>query len=163
MQIIFQANDKLVELDPYLDQGEMGVSDFQFSLEELSQYITGRIEMRFDLNRKISLDLFYDFAVCYEEIVESVINVNNGFSNKKSIWFCEQGSDFYINYEIEGKNLLLEYKKGGCVGFPNNIIEDFTVSIDRGVYVSEWVNLFSSIVKLFEIKLNKKINFPLDH
>lgn len=138
------------------DEVAMELSPFQFCLEELSQFVDGRIFLNFG-KEELSLDIFSDFAVCYEEIVESIILAKSKAFKKESIYFCEQGSDFYLNYSYQGDKIEIEYKKGEEVGLPNRSIDDFKVSVCSDMYFKEWYHLFEGISILFGEKLNKSI------
>lgn len=162
MNIALEVKDrKHIKLDDCLNQNEMEISGFHFSLEELSQYVTGSVNIFIDYEKCIKLDIFSDFSLCYEEIVESVNHAKHDEVIKNSIWFCEQGSDFYINYEIGRDSVFLEYKKGKGVGKPNNKIDDFIVTINKDDYIREWNELFQEIIDLFSSKLNKNLNLSV--
>jgi hypothetical protein len=148
------------KVDEFLDE-EM--PPFQYCLEELlGRFIKGKVIFEFSGEKKIVLDLFYDFSVCFEEIVDSVIQAKSGDTiENMSIWFCEQGSDFYMGYAIRGGSIFIAFKKGERAGLPNREMDDFFVEVNRGEYVKEWQYVFKRITDLFMEKLNKKIDSPI--
>jgi len=145
------------DIDEFIDEE---LSPFQYCLEELRRFIDGTIVLDFGEGKKIVLYIYPDLTVCFEEIVESVVHAKNGDADE-NIWFCEQGSDFYISYSIKKGSVFITFKKGTKTGFPNNEMADFFVEVNRNNYIEEWENLFKSIAGLFADKLNKKIDCPV--
>ncbi|MDR2209771.1 MAG: hypothetical protein LBE22_12625 [Azoarcus sp.] len=144
------------DVDEFLDE-EMPV--FQYCLESLSRFIDGEIILYFSSSKRIVLDIFYDFSVCFEEIVESVVLAKRSTVDAgESIWFFEQGSDFCMDYRVKNDIVHIAFKKGEDVGFPNSEMEDFSVEVDRSEYIEEWTKVFESIAALFEDKLDKKLD-----
>ncbi|MCA6955070.1 hypothetical protein [Pectobacterium polaris] len=160
MNIILEIKNKPVILDDNLNEEEMEVTAFQFAIEELSQYVTGSIILFFDNSNEIVLDLFYDFFICYDDIVDSIKLAKNKTSHKDEIWFCEQGSDFYFLYEIKGNSFILEYKKGSDVGFPNKTKDEFKVEVQVDEYFSKWRVVFDELCLVFQDKLGKDVDLP---
>lgn len=160
MKIDIEIKEKIPKLDEGLNQQEMELSTFHFCIEELNQFVEGKIIIVFDDDKKLELDIFYDFSACYEDIIESITSAKNYFPCKGVIWFFEQGSDFYIDYEIKCNSIEIEYKKGSLVGFPNKKINEFRVSVSRVKYVEAWRSLFKKLTELFYEKLKKKIDVP---
>ncbi len=156
MQIKLTVNEKNVELDEFLDEEEMELSPFHFSLIELSQYVNGYIDIVFNDDDKITLDLFSDFSVCLDDIVDSINAAKLSSIKKETIWFCEQGSDFYIDYEVKEDVMVLSFRKGKGVGMINKNVSDFTVEIYNSEYIQHWMKIFDELATLFERKLNKK-------
>ena len=160
MKLTISFEEKIAEIDGGLDEQEMELAPFNFCIEELNQYMKGKIVILFDKEKQITLDFFYDFAVCYDEILDSIISAKNKILGKDQIWFCEQGSDFYINYEIKDHLIDIEFKKGASTGNPNKNIKDFKATVDRTAYIDEWASIFSIIILKFKEKLNKDIEIP---
>ncbi|WP_174870386.1 hypothetical protein [Pectobacterium polaris] len=160
MNIILEIKNKPVFLDDGLNEEDMEITAFQFAIEELSQYVTGSISLFFDNGNEIVLDLFYDFFICYDDIVNSIKLAKNKTSHKDEIWFCEQGSDFYFLYEIKGDSFILEYKKGSDVGFPNKTKEEFKVEVQVDEYFSKWRIVFEGLSLAFKEKLGKDVALP---
>ncbi|TAI93784.1 hypothetical protein [Pectobacterium versatile] len=160
MNITLEIKDKPVVLDDSLSEDEMEVTEFQFAIEELSQYVTGSIFLIFDHGNEIALDLFYDFLVCYDDIVDSIRLAKNKTQCKDDIWFCEQGSDFYFLYEINENSFFLEYKKGSDVGFPNKAKEEFKVEMQVDEYCLKWRIVFDELSLDFKEKLGKDVALP---
>jgi hypothetical protein len=147
------------KVDEFLDE-EM--PPFQYCLQEVRRFIKeAAVTLDFGEKKKIVLDLYPDFSVCFEEIVDSVIQAKNGdVVENMSIWFCEQGSDFYMGYAIRGGSIFIAFKKGKEVG-SNGEVDDFFVEVNRNEYVKEWQYVFKRITDLFMEKLNKKIDSPI--
>ncbi|MFQ0827327.1 hypothetical protein AAH211_02300 [Serratia fonticola] len=160
MQIILKINEKDVELDEFLDEEEMELPPFHFSLIELSQYVNGYIYIVFNDDDEITLDLFSDFSVCFDDIVESINSAKSSSIKKETIWFCEQGSDFYLDYEIKDELMVLSFRKGNGVGMINKNVSNFTVEVNKSEYVQHWTKIFEALARLFESKLNKKNALP---
>lgn len=160
MKIDIEIKEKPPKLDEGLNQQEMELAPFHFCIEELNQYIEGKIIITFDDEKRLELDIFYDFSVCYEDIIESIASAKNDLSGKGVIWFFEQGSDFYIHYETKYNLIEIEYKKGNSVGFPNKKTNEFRVSVSRTTYIETWRSLFKKLTELFYEKLKKKIEIP---
>ncbi|WP_323639789.1 hypothetical protein [Pectobacterium polonicum] len=160
MDIKLKINEKPIELDEFLDEEEMDLSPFGFCLVELSQYINGSIYIFVDEELNVELDLFSDFMVCFEEILDSITSAKLSIYKKWDMWFCEQGSDFHIYYEVSRNAITLSYVKGREIGIINRSIPDFSIQIDSLEYVRVWENIFKSLIFIFEKKLNKKINLP---
>ncbi|TGB93266.1 hypothetical protein [Escherichia sp. E2748] len=129
MKIELFINEKEPEIDVDLNEQEMECSPFSFALEQLSQYVNGEIIIYFDELHKINIDLFYDFSVCLDDILKSIRNVRDNLPVDESIWFCEQGSDFYIDYK--NKNELSRF-----------IIEKVSTQVFRIVKLRILVQLF---------------------
>ena len=159
MDVTLEIKNKPVVLDEGLNEEEMEVTEFQFAIEELSQYSTGSIFLSFDNDKEVILDLFYDFLVCYDDIVESMKLAKNKTAHKDEIWFCEQGSDFYFLYEIKGDSFILEYKKGIDVGLPNKTKKEFKFEVHVDEYFSKWCVVFDELSLAFKEKLGKDISF----
>ncbi|WP_194207526.1 hypothetical protein [Superficieibacter sp. 1612_C1] len=96
MKISLEIKDKPINIDSDLNEEEMDTTPFQYVLEELSQFVTGSLILSFNDGHKVILNLFFDFSVCYDDIIEYIISVDNGLMVKNEIWFCKQGSDFYF-------------------------------------------------------------------
>lgn len=131
MKLTINLEEKITELDDGLDEQEMELAPFNFCVEELNQYMKGEIVIFFDKEKQITLDLFYDFAVCYDEILDSITSAKNKILGKGQIWFSEQGSDFNINYEIKDHSIDIEFKKGANTGYPNKNTNNFKATVDR--------------------------------
>ena len=160
MKIVLEMLDIPVSETIDVSEDDMETTPFHYALEELSQYINGRVLLISNEGKVISLDLFYDFSLCYDEIVESIELIQNGFFVRNEIWFCDQGSDFYISYENMPSHVLIEFKKGKGVGLPNKKIENFHSLINGSEYVEEWRHVFSELSKAFKIWLKKEIPVP---
>lgn len=160
MNINLIIKEKPTELDEYLNQDDMELPPFQFALLELSQYVNGYIDISFKSQPSIILDLFDDFMVCFDDIINSINATKFIHSKKKEIWFCEQGSDFYLFYEVKDKIIYLTFKKGKSVGLPNRNTPDFSVEVNTIEYFKQWENLFQKLSIIFEKKLHKKIPIP---
>ncbi|WP_025119085.1 MULTISPECIES: hypothetical protein [unclassified Serratia (in: enterobacteria)] len=160
MQVKLRINEKKVELDEFLDEEEMELSPFHFSLIELSQYVNGYIDIVFSEAEKITLDLFSDFSVCFDDIVDCIKSAKLSSKKKETIWFCEQGSDFYLDYEVEGDIMVLSFRKGKGVGMINKNVSDFTVEVNKSEYIHHWMKIFEELARLFEAKLNRKNALP---
>jgi hypothetical protein len=144
------------DVDEFLDEE---LPFFQYCLEELRRFIDGTIVLYFEEGKNISLDIYPDLTVCFEEIVESVLLAKKSTVDAgESIWFCEQGADFYMDYKIKDDKIHIAFKKGKDTGFPNSEMDDFLVAVDRSEYIEEWTKVFESITALFEDKLDKKID-----
>lgn len=140
-----------------ITEEEMETSRFQYLLSRLTQYFDGIIILLFNGCSKITLDLSSDFSVCYEEIVESIIRAEKKENCKETIWFCEQGSDFYIIYEVNGENIFIEFKKGNEVGLPNCNEKDFKINISTSEYVKEWQCVLNKLCKEVELFFDEKV------
>ena len=103
MNINLIIKEKSTEFDEYLNQDDMELLPFQFALLELSQYVNGYINISFKNQPSIVLDLFDDFMVCFDDIINFINATKLAHSKKEEIWFCEQGSDFYLFYEVKDK------------------------------------------------------------
>ncbi|MDY4385117.1 hypothetical protein [Pectobacterium aroidearum] len=160
MNVTLEIKNKPVVLDESLNEEEMEVTAFEFAIEELSQYSTGSIFLFFDNDNEVILDLFYDFLICYDDIVESMKLAKNKATHKDEIWFCEQGSDFYFLYEIKGDRFILEYKKGRNVGFPNKTKKEFKVEMHVDEYFSKWYVVFEELSLAFKEVLGKDVSLP---
>ena len=146
MNITLNVRDKTPELDEYLDQEEMECSDFWFYMESLFQFVDGAIAIDFGDGKSIELDLRADFFVCHDEIIDSVEAVLNGLEGRCNIWFCEQGSDFYLYYETVGDFVRIEFKKGHS----NRRLDEFSALVDRTTYVEAWRGVFNALSVLFD-------------
>ncbi|HHQ6546977.1 TPA: hypothetical protein ACSTJE_001944 [Serratia fonticola] len=155
MQIKLTINERIVELDEFLDEEEMELSPFHFSLIELSQYVNGYIDITFNDDDKITLDLLSDFSVCLDDIVDSINAAKLSSVKKETIWFCEQGSDFYLDYEVKEEVMVLSFRKGKGVGMINKNICDFTLEVNKSEYIQHWMKIFEELASLFEHKLDK--------
>lgn len=154
MKIELFINEKEPEIDVDLNEQEMECSPFSFALEQLSQYVNGEIIIYFDELHKINIDLFYDFSVCLDDILKSIKNVRSNLPVNGSIWFCEQGYDFYIDYKNKNGFVEIYYRKGVDTGFPNSGVEDFSAIIQASEYVSEWSSVIDKINgKIFKYTL----------
>jgi hypothetical protein len=160
MQIKLTINERIVELDEFLDEEEMELSPFHFSLIELSQYVNGYIDIAFNDDDKITLDLFSDFSVCFDDIVDSINAAKLSSIKKETIWFCEQRSDFSLDYEVKEDVMVLSFRKGKGVGMMNKNVSNFTVEVNKSEYVQHWTKIFEALARLFESKLNKKTRYP---
>ena len=160
MNINLIIKEKPTELDKYLNQEDMEVSPFEFALLELDQYVNGYINISFENKANIVLDLFNDFMVCFDCIIRSINATKFAHSKKEEIWFCEQGSDFYLFYEVKDEIIYLTFKKGKSVGLPNQNTPDFAVEVNKIEYFKQWENLFQKLSIIFEKKLHKKIPIP---
>ncbi|AFI92031.1 hypothetical protein EXT68_21810 [Pectobacterium parmentieri] len=163
MEIKLKVNKKPIEPDEFLNEEEMELSPFHFFLVELSQHLNGFIDIIFNDKLNIRLDLFSDFSVCLEDIIYSINAAKTNHCEREEIWFCEQGSDFYIYYKVNGNRLSLSYKKGEEVGGINKEMPDFIVHVDTSEYIEKWRNVFQELRILFEQVLHKKIPSPLQH
>lgn len=162
MNIELITIEKPVELDEFLDQDEMELPAFEFALVELSQYINGSIKISFRNGLNIIMNLFDDFMVCFDDIIDSINTAKTTHSTKKEIWFCEQGSDFYLIYEVMGTVIDLTFKKGKEVGANNITTPDFSIQIDTFEYIKQWERVFQKLSDLFEKILCKKVEIPID-
>ncbi|OCG60389.1 hypothetical protein A9G42_11370 [Gilliamella sp. Nev6-6] len=160
MNISLVINEKPPELDEFLDQDEMELSSFEFALVELSQYINGLIHITFKNGLNVTLDLFSDFLICLDDIINSINAAKLSHTKKETIWFCEQGSDFYLYYEVKDETILLSYKQGKSTGMPNKLLHDFSIEVDSLAYIRNWENIFQALIIVFEEKLQKKIAIP---
>ncbi|AOR62477.1 hypothetical protein [Pectobacterium wasabiae] len=160
MEIKLKVNKKPVEPDEFLNEEEMELSPFHFSLVELSQYLNGFIDITFNDKLNVRLDLFSDFSVCLEDIIDSINAAKTRNCKSEEIWFCEQGSDFYIYYKVNENRLSLSYKKGPGVGGINREMSDFIVHIDTSEYIEKWTSIFQELRIIFEQELHKKIPSP---
>jgi len=142
------------DIDDFIDEE---LSPFQYHLERLRRFMTGTITLDFDEKRKIVLDIYYDLTVCFEEIVESVVLAKSR-DGGKSIWFCEQGSDFYMDYTVKNDSISIAFRKGKSAGLPNREMDDFFVEVNKKDYIEEWQQIFKAIAGLFADKLNEKID-----
>lgn len=161
MNINLIIKEKPTELDEYLNQDDMELPPFQFALLELSQYVNGYINISFKNQLSIVLDLFDDFMVCFDDIINSINVTKLAHSKKEEIWFCEQGSDFYLFYEVKDKIIYLTFKKGKSVGLLNRNTPDFSIKINKMEYFKQWEILFQKLSIIFEKTLHKKITIPL--
>lgn len=143
-----------------VSEDEMETTPFHYALEALSPYVKGRVLLIFNEVDIISLDLFCDFSLCYDDIIESIDLIQKGVSVRNDIWFCDQGSDFHISYETMSPHVLIMFKKGNDVGFPNKIIDDFHSRIDASEYIEQWRTLFNELSMAFKTLLNKDIPVP---
>lgn len=150
MNITLTVRDKMPELDEDLNQEEMECSDFWFYMESLLQFVDGDITIDFGDGKSIDLDLGYDFFVCHDEIIDSVESVLRGDKGYRHIWFCEQGSDFYLYYETVGDSVRIEFKKGPEAGYPNRQVDEFSALIDRITYIEAWRGVFSALSVLLD-------------
>lgn len=150
MNVTLNIRDKAPELDEHLDQQEMACSDFWFYMESLLQFVDGDITIDFGDGKIIELDLGYDFFVCHDEIIDSVASVSSGDKGYRHIWFCEQGSDFYLYYETVGDGVRIEFKKGPEAGYPNRRVDEFSALVDRTSYVEAWRGIFNALSALFD-------------
>jgi hypothetical protein len=157
MNINLVISEKPAELDEFLDQDEMELPPFQFALVELSQYIDGYIKILFKNKLSIVLDLFSDFMICFDNIIDSINAAKSSYAKREEIWFCEQGSDFYLYYEVKEKKIHLTFKKGKSVGRVNKDTPDFDAEVDTLEYIKQWKDIFQKLDILFEEKLHKKI------
>lgn len=157
MNINLVISEKPAELDEFLDQDEMGLPPFQFALVELSQYIDGYIKILFKNKLSIVLDLFSDFMICFDNIIDSINAAKSSNAKREEIWFCEQGSDFYLFYEVKKKTIHLTFKKGKSIGIVNKDTPDFHVEVDTLEYIKQWKDIFQKLDIIFEEKLHKKI------
>lgn len=150
MKIALHITEKAPELDEDLNQEEMELSDFEFYLESLAQFVDGAISIDFGSEKKIELDLMYDFCVCHDEIIDSVESVIRGDEGRRDIYFCEQGSDFYLHYETIGDSVLIEFKKGPEAGNPNRRVDEFSATVERKTYIEALRNLFNALGAQFD-------------
>lgn len=160
MEIKLIKNEKPIELDEFLDEDEMEMTPFHYSLIELSQYINGSINIIFKGELNIKLDLFSDFSVCLDDIIDSINAAKSYYYYKEKIWFCEQGSDFYLHYEVNNEMIILSYKKGRSVGMSNIDMDDFIVEVSKSEYIQKWTTIFQELCTTFENILHKKIDVP---
>lgn len=160
MEINLIINEKTIELDEFLNEDDMNSSPFIFSLAELSQYVNGHIDLAFNDMCRINLDLFSDFMVCFDDIVDSIKSARSSLSASGVIWFCEQGSDFYLSYEVSNNSIIFDFKKGVSVGAANRNVPNFSVEVNRWDYASGWIYIFQEISGIFLERLNKKIAAP---
>lgn len=143
-----------------VSENEMETTPFHYALEALSQYVKGKVLLIFNEVDIISLDLFYDFSLCYDDIIESIVLIQKGIPVRNDIWFCDQGSDFYISYETMSPHVVISFKKGNGVGLPNKLIENFYSRIDASEYIEQWRALFYELSMAFKVLLNKDISVP---
>ncbi|WP_218056297.1 hypothetical protein [Gilliamella sp. App6-5] len=160
MNINLTIKKKPTALDEYLDNDEMELPPFHFALVELSQYVEGCINITFSNGFNITLDLFCDFLICLDDIIDSINAAKSLHEKIKEIWFCEQGSDFYLYYQVKNKAISLSYKKGKSVGMPNKAIPDFLIEVSTSEYITQWENIFQKLIMLFEEILDQKIRVP---
>ena len=90
MNINLIIKEKPTELDEYLNQDDMELPPFQFALLELSQYVNGYINISFKNQPSIVLDLFDDFMVCFDDIINSINATKLAHSKKKKYGFVSK-------------------------------------------------------------------------
>ena len=90
MNINLIIKEKPTELDEYLNQDDMELPPFQFALLELSQYVNGYINISFKNQPSIVLDLFDDFMVCFDDIINFINATKLAHSKKKKYGFVSK-------------------------------------------------------------------------
>ncbi|MDF9618455.1 hypothetical protein P5705_12430 [Pseudomonas entomophila] len=143
-----------------VDDIDEELTPFQYALEELRRYVCCELLVRLSDDCTMYLEIWPDVTICYEDIVNSVVRVKSGWEGKDYIWFCEQGIDFYLHYEVRGGDVVLAYKKGPGAGRYHGNIPDTVVAISRASYVMEWGLVFKELTDLFDKCINKKITLP---
>jgi hypothetical protein len=161
MYICFEVKNKetLGDIDEYLDEE---LTPFQYSLEELSRYVDGEITIELDKQHLIYLDLYSDFSLNLDEIIIFIHRVKSSWVGEDYIWFCEQGRDIYLYYNVNDAEVNLSYTKGkeSDKGEKRKLSPDFNVKVSKLEFINEWKKVFQKLSELFEKKLNKKIEIP---
>jgi len=161
MKIIFEIKSKKIlgDIDEFIDEE---LPPFQYSLEELRRYVAGEIILVLNNEHQINFDMYPDLIVSFEEVVGSIQRAKSGWIGEDYIWFCEQGRDIYLYYEIDDSSIGLSYTKGDEIskGKGDRPSPKFEVKIKKEDYIKEWEKLFLCICELFSEKLGKIISMP---
>lgn len=161
MKISFVVQEKS-EIGDKDDSIDDELAPFQYALEELRPYVDGEILLELGDEVEVFLDVYPDLVVSFDDVVESIKRVKSGWLGQDYIWFCEQGNNIYLYYEVVGDVVALSCAKGteASKGKGKRPTPEFRVCVSCSDYVSEWSKVFLSLSGLFELKLGKIIEMP---
>ncbi len=149
LRIFKNDNDLKFDVNEYED-----ITDFELVFEKLCWNYDGELELDFTENRIVVLSLCDDFKVIYIDIVNLISFLKSDTENEYDLWACEQGSDFHLIHKLNENTVTINFRKGVGCGFPNKLMDDFSIQLDKNEYIKVWgsaiYGLHTNICKYFE-------------